>query len=147
MRRVYQACVIPKALYACSLWYSPEGGFGTVGLENAIIKTLNSVQRRAARAIAGAFRNTSGPALDVKLYLLPIKLVLKKALGEALIRLRTSQVYDQIKEARQHSRATEGNFRLWSPLRKLEERYDAQDRLDLETLESIEQIRPWVAPP
>jgi len=147
MRRVYQACVIPKALYACSLWYSPEGGFGTVGLENAIIKTLNSVQRRAARAIAGAFRNTSGPALDVELYLLPIKLVLEKALGEALIRLRTSQVYDQIKEARQHSRATEGNFRLWSPLRKLEERYDAQDRLDLETLESIEQIRPWVAPP
>lgn len=48
--------------------------------------------------------------------------------------------------ARQHARATEGNFRLWSPLRKLEERYDAQDRLNLETLESIEQIRPWVIP-
>lgn len=83
-----------------------------MGLKNAIIKTLNFVQRRAARAIAEAFRNISGPALDVKLYLLSIKLVLKKTLEEALIRLRTSQVYDQIKEARQHFRATKGNFRL-----------------------------------
>ena len=147
MRRIYQACVVPKALYACSIWYSPEGGFGTLSLENAIIKTLASVQRRAAKAISGAFSNTSGPALDVELYLLPIKLVLEKALGESLTRLKTSQVYDQIKEARQHSRATEDNFRFWSPLRKLEERYDAQDRLDLGTLESIERIRPWVAPP
>jgi len=147
LRRIYQACVVPKALYACSLWYSPEGGFGTVGLENAVIKTLTSVQRRAARVIAGAFRNTSGPALNVELYLMPVKQVLEKALGETLIRLRTSQVYDQIAEARQHSRATEGNFRYWSPLCKLEERYDAQGRVDLETLESMERIRPWVAPP
>jgi len=57
----------------------------------------------------------------VELYLLPIKLVLEKALGESLIRLKTSQVHDQIKEARQHFRATEDNFRFWSPLRKLEE--------------------------
>ncbi len=90
MRRIYQACVVPKALYACSIWYSPEGGFGTVSLENAIIKTLAFVQRRAAKAISEAFSNTSGPALDVELYLLPIKLVLEKALGEALTRLKTS---------------------------------------------------------
>jgi len=42
MRRIYQASVFPKALYACSIWYSPEGGFGTLGLENAIIKTLEA---------------------------------------------------------------------------------------------------------
>lgn len=82
-----------------------------MGLERTVIKTLTSVQRRAARVIAGVFKNTSGPALNVKLYLLLIKQMLEKALRDALIRLRTSQVDDLIAEARQHFRVTEDNFR------------------------------------
>jgi len=127
MRKIYRACIAPRMLYACSLWYSPGGGFGTVGLENAVLNTLTSLQRRAAQVIARAFRSTSGPALDVELHLLPVKHTLEKALGETLSRLRTSRVYYQIVEARRESRATEDNFRYWSPLRKLEERYDQRD--------------------
>ncbi len=96
-----------------------------------------SLQRRAAQVIARAFRSTSGPALDVELHLLPVKHMLEKALGETLSRLRTSRVYYQIVEARRESRATEDNFRYWSPLRKLEERYDAHGWLDRETLKSM----------
>lgn len=125
LRRIYQICIVLKALYACSLWYSSERDFGKVKLENAVIKTLISVQRRATRVIAEIFRNISGSALNVKLYLLPVKQMLEKTLEKILIRLRTSQVYDQIAETRQHFRVTEDNFRYWSPLRKLKERYDA----------------------
>ncbi len=121
MRKIYRACIAPRMLYACSLWYSPGGGFGTVGLENAVLNTLTSLQRRAAQVIARAFRSTSGPALDVELHLLLVKHTLEKALGETLSRLRTSRVYYQIVEARRESRATEDNFRYWSPLRKLKE--------------------------
>jgi len=145
LRRIYQTCVISKALYACSLWYSSEKGFDTVKLENAVMKTLISVQRRATRMIAKIFRNTSESALNVKLYLMSVKQMLEKTFEETLIRLRTSQVYDQIAETRQHFRVTKGNFRYWSLLRKLKERYDAQGRVDLETLESMKRIRPWVA--
>jgi len=103
LRKIYLACIVPKLLHACSLWYSPEGGFGTMGLERAIIKSLTAIQRRAAQTIAGAFRNTSGPALNVELHLLPVKHTLEKALGDTLIRLRNSQIYDQIKEVRQYT--------------------------------------------
>ena len=147
LRKIYLACIVPKLLHACSLWYSPEGGFGTVGLERAIIKSLTAIQRRAAQIIAGAFRNTSEPALDVELHLLPVKYALEKALEDTLIRLRTNQIYDQIKEVRQYIILTPKNFRFWSPLRKLENRYNAQGRVYSETLNSMECIYPMMAPP
>lgn len=61
--------------------------------------------------IAKIFRNTSESALNVKLYLMSVKQMLEKTFEETLIRLRTSQVYDQIAETRQHFRVTKGNFR------------------------------------
>lgn len=91
MRKIYQACIASRMLYTCSLWYSLDERFGTVGLENAVLKTLISIQRRAAQTIAETFWNISGSALNVKLHLLPIKFRLERALGETLICLKTGR--------------------------------------------------------
>lgn len=44
-----------------------------IKLSNVHLKQLISVQYQAARAIAGAYRATSSPALDIETYTLPLK--------------------------------------------------------------------------
>jgi ribonuclease HI len=47
---------------------------------------LNSLQAKTARIIAGAYRSTSGPALDVELYLLPMAQQIWKRNAETVSR-------------------------------------------------------------
>lgn len=57
-------------MYGCSVW-SVAHEYGQ-GYTKQTIDSLNSLQAKAARIIGGAYRATSGPALDVELYLLPV---------------------------------------------------------------------------
>lgn len=71
IRQVYQAVVIPQIFYACSAW----GVNKTTGdgYTKELVKSLNSIQAKAARIIGGAFKATSIPALNVETHLLPMK--------------------------------------------------------------------------
>lgn len=51
------------------------------------MNTLNSLQAKAARIISGAFKATSGPALDTELFLLPMAQQIWKRNAEAASRL------------------------------------------------------------
>jgi hypothetical protein len=52
-------------------------------------RAIAKIQYRAARLISGAFRATSGPALDIDLYVLPMHLQLEKRALETAIDIRT----------------------------------------------------------
>ncbi len=85
MRRIYQAVIVPTITYGCLAWSNATGKGH--GYTRRTIDTLNSLQVSAARIIAGAYRATSGPALDVELYLLPMAQQIWKCNAESVSRL------------------------------------------------------------
>jgi hypothetical protein len=68
--KIYQAVVVPQIMYGCSAW--SVGAETRLGYTRQTIDCLNGIQAKAARIIAGAYKSTSGPALDIELHLLPI---------------------------------------------------------------------------
>ncbi len=78
---------------------------------------MTAIQRRAGAIIAGAFRTTACPALDVELFLLPMKQQLEKALGESMLRIITSPTYTLMKKTRPNFTK---KLRWKSPLERLQ---------------------------
>jgi flagellar motor switch protein FliM len=78
----------PAILYGRSAWY-------TLGTDNGHRQTqlqiLNQIHRRAARAIAGAFRATVTTAMNIETHLLPMQQLLEKQLMESLLMVQTSR--------------------------------------------------------
>lgn len=64
LRHLYLACVSPKILYACPVWWTGH---------QYQIKPLERVQRRALRLICAAFRTTPIEALKIESSIPPIK--------------------------------------------------------------------------
>ncbi|KAI3545670.1 zinc knuckle [Colletotrichum abscissum] len=71
MRTIYRGVAIPQMMYACSLW--SNSGWGQMGYTKRTLNRLQRLQARAARAMCGAYRATSFPALDVEMHLLPVE--------------------------------------------------------------------------
>ncbi|KAK1492719.1 zinc knuckle, partial [Colletotrichum abscissum] len=71
MRTIYRGVAIPQMMYACSLW--SNSGWGEMGYTKRTLNRLQRLQARAARAMCGAYRATSFPALDVEMHLLPVE--------------------------------------------------------------------------
>ncbi|KAI9039455.1 putative RNA-directed DNA polymerase from transposon X-element [Aspergillus affinis] len=89
MRRIYLAVVVPQLLYGVTVWYSPISQ--TVNYKK-LQKTVNEFQRiqtRAAIFISSAFRNTASAALEVELYLLPMRIQMQQTIQETAIRIQT----------------------------------------------------------
>ncbi|PVH69368.1 hypothetical protein DL98DRAFT_439194, partial [Cadophora sp. DSE1049] len=85
LRRIYQAVVIPQMMYGCSAWsVAQERG---EGYTKQTIDSLKRLQAKAARIIGGAYKATSGPALDIELYLLPIEQQIWKTSSETVSRI------------------------------------------------------------
>jgi len=64
LRHLYLACVSPKILYACPVWWTGH---------QYQIKPLEKVQRRALRLICAAFCTTPTEALEIEASIPPIK--------------------------------------------------------------------------
>lgn len=72
-------------MYGCSVWsVAHEHG---EGYTKQTIDSLKSLQAKAARIIGGAYKATSGPALDVELYLLPVEHRIWKTSAETVSRI------------------------------------------------------------
>ena len=69
--QIYTAVIIPQLLYGCSVWYAPTAEDSNYRVTK--IRKLTSIQYRAARIITGAFKATSGLALDVEAFLMPME--------------------------------------------------------------------------
>ncbi len=109
--------------------------------QRRVLQKLTAIQRRAGAIIAGAFRTTAGPALEVELYLLPMKQQMEKALGYSLLRLTTTSTYDIIRKPR----ATwNRQLRQRSSLERLQIRY--QEQLRLPQGVKLEHKSPYIVP-
>lgn len=91
MRRIYQAIVIPQMLYGAAAWYQP--GVMTQAQLTKITHDFANIQTRAACLISGAFRTTAAEALNIELYLLPIRYQLDQLVKATAIRIRTGPVH------------------------------------------------------
>ncbi len=143
MRQLYQAIVVPQLTYCCSAWYQPEH---TIGHNKTHLTSLQRVQTQATRKITGAFKATSTPALDIEAHLLPIKQQLDKTTSEAVLRLATSPVYDEIIKPRLErwkSKRRPKKNRKTSPLERHTNRFT--ERYGDTNL--IEKLQPFSAAP
>jgi hypothetical protein len=62
--------IIPQMLYGAAMWYQASM---PAKERNQIVWQFASVQKRAAVMISGAFRTTAAEALNIELYLTPLK--------------------------------------------------------------------------
>ncbi|KAF5363361.1 hypothetical protein D9756_000876 [Leucocoprinus leucothites] len=82
-RLLYRSCVIPVATYGFRLWYF-EGA-----RNKALLKSLSSMQRRAALWITGAFHTSPSGGIESIAGLIPIHLHLRKLAIRSLYRVST----------------------------------------------------------
>jgi hypothetical protein len=96
--------------------------------------------------IAGAFGRIAGSALDVELFIPPIKQQIKKLNGDALIRLLGSPIEEPIYEARTKGKRYAKHL---SPLQHLRDRYNLilDPLLHQDYIGSFKQVVPFVVPP
>ena len=69
-------------------------------MKGKTVKILTAIQRREAQLIAGSFRITAGPAMNVKMHLLPIKLLMEKLIGQLMLRLTFNSLYRELNHVR-----------------------------------------------
>lgn len=77
-----------------------------------ILKSLQTIQRRANRIITGAFKVTSLPALDIETFLLPISLKLDILASESLLQIASGQLYETILLTIAQNQPNPNNFPL-----------------------------------
>ncbi|PQE05356.1 zinc knuckle protein [Rutstroemia sp. NJR-2017a BBW] len=144
LRRIYQAVVIPQMMYGCSAWsVAQERG---EGYTKQTANSLKRLQAKAARIIGGAYKATSGAALDIELHLLPIEQQIWKTNAETVSRILSTEKIPTLAEFRiLRNTRNRGRQTLYvSPLehiyRRLYQRRGA-------TIEEQEPIPPYIVPP
>ncbi|KDN61237.1 putative zinc knuckle [Colletotrichum sublineola] len=129
MRTIYKGVAIPQMMYTCSLW--SNSGWGGNGYTKRTLHRVSRLQARAARAMSGAYRATSFPALDVEMHLMPVKQQIWKHNIDTISRIGTAKAHT-FRGKRTSPRQTIS--------KRLLEDQDA-------TSEEPEHIPPFVTPP
>jgi ribonuclease HI len=119
MRKIYQAVIIPQALWGISAWYCP-GARAIPAWEMAkLVNELVKLQKRAAILISGAFKSISTAALDIELFLLPMKLHLQQTIEECAVRILTGPQWACPRSAKMARKPIERRTGGWTPLEAL----------------------------
>ena len=82
-RLLYMSCVFPILTYGATVWYRPHKPVRT------LVKKLEVVQNKAIRLITGAFKTTPIELIQLRSFLPPIEIWLRKLNQQAAIRLHT----------------------------------------------------------
>ena len=109
---------------------------------------LESVQYRACKLITGAFRCTSKPALDVEAYLPPVKYSLMQAIGDSLLRIRSTALFNRILDIRNgHNRRQQAPtpHKYQSPLMRAEQYFISE--VYGTDVEKVERMSPYICEP
>ncbi|OQD93993.1 hypothetical protein PENVUL_c163G00911 [Penicillium vulpinum] len=116
MRKVYQGVIVPQMLWGLSACFCPAARSMPRGELDKLTRELIKIQRRATILISGAFRGTAGAALDVEMYITPIKLRLHQMAEESAIRIPTGPQWacPQIAKAPPRN-AAQRKLGGWSP--------------------------------
>ncbi|KAJ5661392.1 uncharacterized protein N7477_009008 [Penicillium maclennaniae] len=86
IRKIYRAVVIPRLFWGLAAWFSPAKMPATARTQ--IIRGFTRIQKRAALMISGAFKSISAAALDIKLFLTLINLLMQQIIEETAIRIQ-----------------------------------------------------------
>lgn len=138
LRRMWTAVLLPQISFACSAWYT-QGAYGSKSFEDRANSAFRSMQRHVLQCIAGAFRTTAGPALEVCLFVPPATIAIQRLAEEACLRIHASPLRSTLAR-----RSNEGRrYGLISPLKRLE------THLKFKGIEvnRLELIRPFAVPP
>ncbi|KAJ5481378.1 reverse transcriptase [Penicillium sp. IBT 31633x] len=138
LRRMWTAVLLPQISFACSAWYT-QGAYGSKSFEDRANSAFRSMQRQVLQYIAGAFRTTAGPALEVCLFVPPAPIAIQRLAEEACLRIHASLLRFTLAR-----RSDEGRrYGLVSPLKRLE------THLKFKGIEvnRLELIRPFAVPP
>lgn len=76
LRHIYRAVVIPQMTYGSTCWTIARASIPEQ--PRTLLDCLVRLQKKAAVTISGAYKSTSGAALDTELFLLPITQLLLK---------------------------------------------------------------------
>lgn len=145
LRRVYLAMVIPQITYGCSVCgIHPTGEKGHTAKMCAM---LTKIQLEAARVIAGAYRATSAVALDVELFILPMRQQLEKRAHETVLNIRSGSWAPGLETGYQRTgRGLDRRRRPQvSPLTRINR--SLERKLGVETLKDLETREPFVVEP
>jgi hypothetical protein len=119
MRKLYQAVIVPQALWGISAWYCPAARKMPAWEMARLVNELVKLQKRAAVLISGAFKSTSTAALDIELFLLPMKLRLQQSIEECAIRILTGPQWACPRSAKMARKSIERRTGGWTPLEAL----------------------------
>jgi len=144
LRRIYQAVIVPQMMYGCSAWSvaQPHGA----GYTRKTIECFERLQAKAGRIIAGAYKSTSGPALDVELHLLPVEQQIWKTSACAVSRILATDNIAAL-AGFQRSCTTSNQTRQMPRLSPLEHMYKRLYQRRGVEMEEQEAIPPYIAPP
>ncbi|XMA13648.1 hypothetical protein WAI453_006439 [Rhynchosporium graminicola] len=144
LRKIYQAVVIPQMMYGCSAWsVANERG---EGYTKQTLDSLKTLQAKAGRIIGGAYKATSGPALDVELHLLPIEQQIWKTSAETVSRILASDRTPTM-AGFPLLRTTRSRWRKEPYLSPLEHTYRRLRQRRGASIEDQEIIPPFLVPP
>lgn len=121
MRCLYLSVCVPRMLYGADIFLSPPACNRRLGRakkrERAVVKSLRTIQRRAALAITGALSSTPTDVLDVYANLLPVSRLIEKVRFGAALHLMTLPTSHPLHQAaREETRRPKSHV---SPLRDL----------------------------
>ncbi|KAJ6078205.1 uncharacterized protein N7446_001141 [Penicillium canescens] len=119
MRKLYQAVIVPQALWGISAWYCPAARRMPAWEMARLVNELVKLQKRAAVLISGAFKSISTAALDIELFLLPMKLRLQQTIEECAMRILTGPQWACPRSAKMARKPTERRIGGWTPLEAL----------------------------
>ncbi|KAJ6029797.1 hypothetical protein N7499_012205 [Penicillium canescens] len=144
MRKLYQAVIVPQALWGISAWYCPAARKIPAWEMARLVNELVKLQKRAAVLISGAFKSISTAALDIELFLLPMKLRLQQTIEEGTIRILTGPQWACPRSAKVARKPKERRMGGWTPLETLVWK---KGPIKLDCAEKWEEKFAFVLPP
>ena len=144
MLKLVKAVIIPRILFACSVWYLPTSVKGTTTRRAKMIAELSALQKKALCVATGAFRTTAGAVLEAETGIPPIKEQLLRAALISTVRIKGSPLHRPMRALRERGDPRFDSTRI-SALQRLE--LIACSVLGAEAFNTIEAKSPTVVPP
>jgi ribonuclease HI len=145
IRQLYLSIAVPRMLYAADIFLTPQQNIGKRtkdGKANqAIVKKLASIQRRAAIMITGAMKTTATDILEVMANLLPFNLLIDKHRQRAATHLATLPATHPLHKPVANA-ANKLVKRHPTPLHDLMHRYDIKPQT-IETIKAVHFNTRW----
>ena len=110
MRIIYRITILSLFLYCVTVWYIFFEKFDYKMQQKQTLKIFKDVQRRTTQIIEKIFKITSSVALNVKLHLKSINIILEYCFINTMFKMMTNRIYDEIFRIR--SNTFSANFNI-----------------------------------